>query len=119
MKYCSTCGAELHDNDAFCPKCGARVDYDEPKVEVEPVYSETKTKKRDSTLMTVAFVFNIIGCIIFASFIIPLAWMIPMTVSLNDKIKNNEPISVGFKVCNLIFVSLISGILLLVGDENE
>ena len=119
MKYCSTYGAELHDNDSFCPKCGARVDYDEPKVEVEPVYAETKSKRRDSTLMTVALVFNIIACVIFASFIIPLAWMIPMTVSLNDKIKNNEPISVGFKVCNLIFVSLISGILLLVGDENE
>lgn len=22
MKYCSTCGAELHDNAVICPKCG-------------------------------------------------------------------------------------------------
>ena len=47
MKYCSTCGAELHDNDAFCPKCGARVDYDEPKVEVDntKVLSKTEQEK--------------------------------------------------------------------------
>lgn len=119
MKYCTKCGTELRDNDAFCPKCGAKVDYAEPKVEVEPVYTETKSKKRDSTLMTVAFAFNVIACVTCAFALIPLAWMIPMTMSLNDKIKNNEPISVGFKVCNLIFASLISGIFLLVGDENE
>jgi len=120
VKYCSKCGASIQDDAAFCTKCGQPVDgNDQPKVEVEPVrVVKTTAIKRDSALMNVAFILAVISCVLCAFAIIPLAWMIPMTVSMNDKIKNNEEISVAFKVCTLIFVNTISGILLLVGDEN-
>ena len=121
MKYCVKCGAELNDNDVFCPKCGAKVG-EEATVQPEPEPRQevvSRKPKRDSGIMTVALVFCIISCVVAGWAIIPLCWMIPMTVSLNGKIQRNEPISVGFKVCTLLFLSLIGGILLLVGDEND
>jgi len=50
--------------------------------------------------------------------LIPLSWQIPMTVIYFRKTKNGEPVSVGFKVCVLIFVSLISGILMLCDSQD-
>lgn len=55
-----------------------------------------------------------------ASFLIaiaPLLWMIPMTVSYGKKITSGEKVGVGFKLCTLLFVNLISGILMLC-DKN-
>ena len=49
----------------------------------------------------------------------PLFWCIPMTVVLSRKMKSNQPVGVGFKVCTLIFVNLISGILLLCRKEQQ
>lgn len=114
MKYCQKCGAELKDEDVFCPKCGHNTT---EAVKAEVV--DKPAKKRDDSLMTVAEVFCII-CTVLAGFaIIPLCWMIPLTVALHNRIQRKEPISVGLKVCILLFVSLISGIILLVGDDNE
>lgn len=45
--------------------------------------------------------------------IIPLAWCIPMTISVHRKLRDKQPISVAFKVCTLLFINLVSGILLL------
>ena len=123
MKYCSKCGAELQDNAVFCSKCGAKCDQPQPEVESEVVenYSKPKSKirRRDDTVMEIAEVFCVI-CTVLAGFaIIPLCWMIPLTVALHNKIKNKEPISVALKVVILLFVSVIGGILILVGDDSE
>lgn len=53
------------------------------------------------------------------AFLIPLAWCIPMTVSVFKSSKENKPISTGFKVCVLIFVNLVAGILLLCRSEPD
>ena len=53
----------------------------------------------------------------FFSCLIPLAWEIPMVIVLSDKIKNGKPISTGFKVCTLLFVNTVAGILLLCDKE--
>lgn len=50
-------------------------------------------------------------------YLIPLYWCIPMTIIYFKKVKNNEPISVGFKICSLLFVSLIGGVLMLCDNE--
>lgn len=42
-----------------------------------------------------------------------LSWMIPMTVSISRSLKENRPISTAMKVCTLIFVGIVPGILLL------
>jgi len=75
--------------------------------------------KERTTLQTVALVFMILGCIATGWCLIPLIWTVPMTVSYNRKTKNGEPISVGFKVCALLFVNLIAGILMLCDSENQ
>jgi len=49
---------------------------------------------------------------------VPLAWVIPMTVHVFRANKIGAPIGTGFKVCTLIFVNFIAGILLLCRRED-
>lgn len=51
--------------------------------------------------------------------LIPFIWIIPMYCYFNKKIANFEPISVAFKVCTLLFVNMVSGILLLTINDKE
>lgn len=51
--------------------------------------------------------------------LIPLAWTIPLTVYVFKCSKKNAPISTATKICILIFVNLISGILLLCRTEPD
>lgn len=106
MKYCKKCGNELLDEAVVCTKCGCAID---------PNMFMSKNKK--SELSTLAIVFMIIGTVIMGFYLIPLTWCIPMTISYSNKVKNGENISTGFKVCCLLFVSVISGILMLC-DNN-
>lgn len=118
MKYCSKCGAELLDEAVMCPKCGA---------EQETIQ---KPQQSSQTLLTVAIAFMIITCVATALTsiiffldsstilvgvitLIPLAWCIPMTNHVRRCKENYIPIGVGFKICTLLFVNTISGILLL------
>lgn len=105
MKYCIYCGNEMFDDAVMCVKCG-RI--------TEPLNSVNKNKG----LKTAIKVFMIIGTIILGIYIIPLAWCLPMTISYFNKVKNGERVSDGFKVCTLLFVSLVSGILMLLDNEN-
>ena len=120
---CRYCNKEINNNEKFCHHCGARVlenenkdvtynDFIEQNQEIE---NARKNQVADSTktMGTIAKVFMIISCIAMSIYIIPLLWTIPMTVSLSKKLKNNEPISVGFKICTFLFCNTISGILLL------
>ena len=61
----------------------------------------------------------IIGCVLNGFYLIPLCWCIPMTVSYCRKIKNGESVSTGFKVCSLLFVSLIAGVLMLCDNSDN
>ncbi len=128
MKYCCKCGSELCDEAIVCPNCGCAAN--------NP--NETKTNNSSSGLLVAAKVLMIISCCALvisgiAAFIayatldmayvgifefIPLAWCIPMTVTLDKKIKNNQPISIAFKICTLLFANIVSGILLLCAKDN-
>lgn len=50
--------------------------------------------------------------------IVYLLWPIPMTISLCIKIKKGKPISTSFKVCTLLFINILAGILLLCYKED-
>ena len=103
MKYCTKCGNELHDEAAICPKCGC--------------YTETRLTASDSaTLKLITKIFMIIGCIITGIYLIPLCWTIPMTLHYCKATQEHRPLGTGFKVCSLIFVNLIAGILMLCDD---
>jgi len=116
MKYCTNCGNEMQDGEAFCSRCGKPAD---GQVAPAPVQS-APMKDDQATLNTVIKVFMIIGCIINACyFLIPLLWCVPMTISAFKKMERGERIGTGFKVCTLLFVNLIAGILLVIRNEPQ
>lgn len=79
-------------------------------------YPMTET---DRTLRLVAFVFMVVSTVSVCWALIPLAWMIPMTVVAWGIYKGTRPNTVAFGVCTLIFVSLVAGILLLVSNKDR
>lgn len=74
---------------------------------------------QDSTLRLIAFVFCIISTVTAGWMLIPLAWMVPMTVITWGIYKGKKRNTVAFGVCTLIFVSLVGGILLLVSKKDD
>ena len=140
MKFCRHCGKELIDEAVFCPQCGKSTDEYAPAEEsyVSPVASsapspvaaapvneivseqESNEPKPISGLKKAAKALMIVGTIVtsLCCYIIPLAWCLPMTLSYCKKIKNGEPISTKFKVCSLIFVSTVAGILMLCDHDD-
>lgn len=110
MKYCTKCGFSIEDDSAYCPNCGA------------PCYERANspaTPQKPKTLQVIAEIFMVLGCISSGWALIPLCWTIPMTVKYFKSVKAGKDVSTGFKVCTLIFVSLIAGILMLVSDEVD
>lgn len=73
----------------------------------------------DKNLRLVAFIFNLISTISVGWTVLPLAWMIPMTVISWGIYKGTKKNTVAFGVCTLIFVSLVAGILLLVSKKED
>lgn len=110
MKFCSHCGKQVLDEAVFCVGCGCSL---QPVAQApaEPVVV------KDDTMSVVIKVFLVLGCIAQGWCLIPLAWCIPMTVSIFRKLKSGEKIGTGLKVCTLLFVSLVSGICLLCVDD--
>lgn len=104
--YCPTCGSVVNDNAVICVNCGCSI---------EPTAIARNPK--DDTLATVIKIFMILGCIAEGWAIIPLAWCIPITVSVFKSLNTGRPVGTGMKICTLIFVSLVAGICLLCSDD--
>ena len=98
MKYCTKCGRELLDEAVICPGCGCAVESNVPAV---------RGNEKESVLKTIAN-----GIALF-----PLCWCIPMTISYFNHVRDRQPVSVGFKICSLLFVNLIAGILMLCDSD--
>lgn len=73
----------------------------------------------DKTLFLVAFILNIVTTVGVGWMLIPLAWMIPMTVISYGIYKGTKKNTTAFGVCTLIFVNVISGVLLLVAKKED
>lgn len=84
-----------------------------------PETTSTIAPETDKTLRLLAFIFNLVSTISIGWTIIPLAWMIPMTVISYGIYKGTKDNTTAFGVCTLIFVSLVSGILLLVSKKDR
>lgn len=111
MKYCIYCGAQLKDQQRFCDECGRSV--------YETNSSQTSNLKKfnsGTAVQLISFIFMIIGCVTYGVMLIPLIWCIPLTIKSYKRYKYGEPISIGCKVCSLIFVSIIGGICMLIDD---
>lgn len=86
----------------ICPQCGCSTGYQAPQ-----------PKKHNNGLRIAAKTLMIISTVWLGIFIIPLIWCLPMTIAYSAKIKTNEEVGVGFKICTLLFVNVIAGILML------
>ena len=101
-RVCLNCGTQVEDaNIQFCPGCGKPLGVQGHK----------------SGLLTAAKVFMILSCIAIGWTLIPLAWLIPMTIKISNRETSGQPLGTGFKVCVLLFGNLIAGILLLCDGE--
>ena len=91
--------------------------YAQPVAPAAPaaLYPMTDT---DRNLRLVAFIFCILSLVGSCWLIIPLAWMIPMTVRTWGIYKGTKPNTVALGVCTLIFVNIVSGILLLCSKKE-
>lgn len=127
MKYCSKCGTKLFDEAVICVNCGCPVENISQFTPQTPTSEQTANfftpqppYVQETSVTKVAKIFMIIGTIGMALYTccIGLAWCLPMTISYWNKIKRGEPISLCFKVCSLLFVNMIAGILMLC-DNNH
>lgn len=143
---CPNCGAEILENASFCVACGAKAPVAaqpaaqpaaqgaaaaQPQPEMpqqttvyinnapQRPYGVTYDRQKNSGLLLAAFILNLVTTIICGIFIIPLAWMIPMTVHSYGIYKGTKPNTTGFAVCTLLFLDLISGILMLVAGTDD
>ena len=82
----------------------------------ETIYPMTES---DTTLRLINFILCVISTVTCAALIVPLAWMIPMTVISWGIYKGKKRNTTAFGVCTLIFVNVIGGILLLCSHKDE
>ena len=109
MKYCPHCGSEVHPEAVICVKCGCSIPVENP-----PAPAAAK----DDTMQTVIKIFLIIGCIVQGWTILPLAWMIPITVAIFKRMNSGQPVGTGLKVAALLLVNLVAGICLLCTHDD-
>ena len=128
MKYCKHCGNSCEDSNKFCESCGANLEAESaapqtPQVNVvvdtADIHAQATLTDTDKTLRMIAFVFNCISIASSCWLIIPLAWMIPMTVVSWGIYKGTRKNTVAFGICNLIFLNIVGGILLLCSSKDE
>ena len=108
MKYCPHCGTEIAEDARFCANCGCPVN----------TGNLPANRAEEPVIRTVAKVFMIISTVIAGFAIIPLCWMIPMTVHYFNVTERGEKATATFAVCTLLFCSLVAGILMLVDDDR-
>lgn len=112
-KFCSHCGSEVNPEAVICVSCGCSLG--------KAVTGNAKGNSNISEGMKTAIrVFMILGIISGAfCFLIPLIWCIPMNNKVNKYLDGQESMSTGYKVCVLLFVNTIAGILLLTQSDNN
>lgn len=114
MKYCIHCGKEIDDDANFCPFCGQSCDN---QINYEYNIQQEVVSDKKSGLKLAAFILALLTTIGTCWVLIPLLWTIPMTVKIYKSYKYNQPLSMGFKVCSILFLNTIAGILLLIDDR--
>lgn len=119
MKFCQKCGFQNEEEAQYCAKCGSFIGEGNPGSGTYYESGNSDQASRDDTLSRVALVFGIIAIVVSAVLLLPLAWMIPRTLKVSKARKEHKPLSIGFCVCYLLFVNVISGILLLCRDSTR
>lgn len=108
MRFCQNCGKEIMEDCIICPGCGCSV-----------AQGKKKEKGGNDGLAIASQIFLILGCIMQGWLLIPLAWCLPITISVCNRMNRTEEVGVGLKICSLLFVSPIAGILLLCRSDKK
>ena len=140
MKFCQHCGAEIHDEAVVCVHCGRSIESPKKSGSSNNANTLITIAKVFMIISCVAYPaigllyglimlipaiatamteLIIVGVVILVCFCIPLAWTLPLTLTVHNKSKNHEPIGIGLKICTLLFVNVIAGILLLCANDEE
>ena len=123
--YCHHCGREVENGNKFCPQCGAlqdRYSEDDRYEEAEVVDSSKKDKvasEAQTGLDLAIKILMIIPTVACGFLLIPLIWMVPMTMHAFKQAEKNEPYGIGFSICSLIFVDPIAGVLMIIRDTYK
>lgn len=94
----------------------------QPQYQQYPAYTQQGVQPqqlppKDRSICIVIKIFLILGCVAYGWMLLPLIWLLPITISICNKMKNGEPVGLGLKICALIFVNLIAGVCLLASDD--
>lgn len=122
--YCSHCGTQNDINSTFCYNCGEKLEKSNftsssnKETYTTQQKSTTKYKKSKNGLGVVGFVFCLIETITLGWLLVPLAWMIPLTIKVYNHVYKGEELTTGMKVVILLFVSLLGGLFLLLEDSE-
>jgi hypothetical protein len=108
MKYCHRCGKQLVDEAIVCTGCGCSV-----------VQADKQLTGGTDGLAVASKVFLILACIVSCIILIPLAWCLPITITICNRMKHNKPVGIGLKICAFLFVSNLAGILLLCRSDDK
>lgn len=126
-KFCTRCGVPLIGNGAACTSAHA---YPQQQPQPYSPYTQPgaalpRSVETDRTLRLIAFIFNIVSCVIIGMagfvafpFFFILAWAVPMTVHSWGIYQGEKDNTMAFGVCDLIFVNVVSGVLLLISRKD-
>lgn len=79
---------------------------------------QTQSQNNKCASASVIKVFMLLGCILSSLlWLVPLLWTIPMTIHAFGCLDRREKMTTGFKVCSLLFCSLIAGIIMLCDND--
>lgn len=79
----------------------------------------TSNTQDGSVLLLIAFIFNVIATVSIGWLIIPLAWMIPMTIHSWRLYKGTRENTMTFSICSILFMGIISGVLSIIDLSNN
>lgn len=143
--FCPKCGKEVSDNSTFCSQCGYKISNDNASSNKVGRYENQGIDMGITVFMILSIFLCALMCTVmltmFSQFfeiffpgitvasgldvlfriipVIPLIWIIPMTIYFVIKSKSQQRIEIGYKICVLLFVNLIAGIMLLCRKEND
>ena len=130
MVYCQNCGCACEEGAKFCKKCGSPLNQTQDNstqaapqqvnvtINASDLQQSGVMSETDKTLRLIAFIFNCIIAVCCCWVVIPLAWMVPMTVISYGIYQGTRKNSVAFGVCCLLFMGIVPGVLLLCSKKD-
>ena len=122
MKKCNQCGTIVSDDEKICNNCGGEAFDAAPDFNTAPEVNGANGGNKPvggTILQKLSKVLMVISCIAGGLLILPLAWLIPITVVYCKKVKSGKKVGVGFKICVLLFVNVFAGVSMLCDSSDK